>query len=465
MPHGQRLGEDARRILALAWPLLAGQLAVLAFGTVDTVMLGRHAPGDLAALAIGSAAYVSTFVGLMGVVMAVGPVAARAYGAGRLLACGDQLRQSLWLAFGLSAIGCVLLRHPEPFLALANPDPVVELQARSYLRALSWALPASLLFAAFRAFHSAVSRPRVVMLIQFGGLAAKVPLTIALALGFAGSDAQPLIPPMGVAGCGWATALVMWMQVVIAWLKLRRDPFYRGFGLSRALPGRPDRAAIGRLLKLGVPMGGSIMVEVTGFTFMSLFIARLGADPVAGHQIAANLTGMLFMVPLSLGNAAAALVGQRLGAGDAAGARRLGWHAVQLGGLLALMTSVALALSRTPIAGLYTESPEVLAVASALLAWVSIFHLVDALQGVAAAVLRAYHVVTRPFAIYAASAWGIGIGGGCVIGLDLLGRTPAALRGASGFWFAGTIGLVVAAAALLTMLVTVTRERGHWPPA
>lgn len=461
MPRATGLGDDARRILALAWPLLAGQLAVLAFGTVDTVLLGRHAPGDLAALAIGSAAYVSVFVGLMGVVMAVGPVAARAFGAGRKIDAGHELRQGLWLALGLAVLGWLLLRFPWPFLALARPAPAVDAQVRDYLGALAWALPASLLFAAFRAFHSAVSRPRVVMLIQMVGLAAKVPLTIVLALGIEGpgGPAAPLLPAYGVAGCGWATAIVMWLQVVVSWALLRRDSFYRDFGLRRALPGRPDRAALARLLRLGIPMGASIMVEVTGFTFMALFIARLGADPVAGHQIAANLTGLLFMMPLALGNAASALVGQRLGAGDHQGARRLGWHAVQIGGALALAAAAVLLVARGTIVDLYTEAPAVAAIAAPLLGWVAAFHLVDALQGVAAAVLRAHHVVTRPFLVYAACAWGVGIGGGCLVGLDLLGRTPPALVGPSGFWFAGAVGLALAALALLAMLAFVTHRQ------
>ena len=76
-------------------------------------------------------------------------------------------------------------------------------------------------------------------------------------------------------------------------------------------------------------MGASILIEVTGFTFMALFIARLGATAVAGHQLAANLVAMMFMLPMALGNATGALVGQRLGARDPADARRLGWHGME----------------------------------------------------------------------------------------------------------------------------------------
>ena len=94
--------ESARRIAPLAWPMYVGQVAVLAFGTVDTVMVARHSALDLAALAIGGAAYVSVFIGLMGVVMALGPIAGHLYGGGRLEDAGRALHQATWLGLGLS---------------------------------------------------------------------------------------------------------------------------------------------------------------------------------------------------------------------------------------------------------------------------------------------------------------------------------------------------------------------------
>lgn len=458
-PAGTRLRDDARRIASLAWPMFAGQVAVLAFGTVDTVLLGRHAPLDLAALAIGTAAYVSIFVGLMGVVLAIGPIAARSFGAGRLEACGAQLLQALWLAGGLSVLGCLLLWHPAPFLWLARPEPEVEAKVRAYLGALAFALPSALLFAALRGFHGAVSRPRVVMLLQFGALAIKLPLTTALALGVELPAVGLRLPALGVAGCGWATAIAMGLQCVAAWWVVRRDPFYAAFGLRRPGWVRPDPAALRELARLGVPMGLSILVEVTAFTFMSIFIARLGATVVAGHQVAANLTGLLFMLPLALGNASGALVAQRLGAGEPDAARRLGRHAVQLGVVLAAGAGVLLFVLREPLLALYTTQPEVAATAFTLLAFVSAFHVIDALQAVTAAVLRAHQVVTRPLVIYALCAWGIGLGGGAFVGLDPLGIVPAPLQGANGFWAASTLGLAVASAALLAMLVQVDRQQ------
>ena len=110
--------DSARRIAPLAWPVFVGQLAVLAFSTVDTLMAARSSALDLAALAIGGAAYISIFIGLMGVVLAVGPIAGQLFGARRHADSGVQLFQAMWLALMLAVPGCTLLLFPEPFLDL-----------------------------------------------------------------------------------------------------------------------------------------------------------------------------------------------------------------------------------------------------------------------------------------------------------------------------------------------------------
>ncbi len=111
-----RFTADARRILTLAWPVIVGQLAVLAFGTLDTVLLARHATADLAALAVGGSAYIIVFIGLMGVVTAVSPIVGRLHGAGRHAEAGRQLWQALWLAGGLTGIGALALLWPDALL-------------------------------------------------------------------------------------------------------------------------------------------------------------------------------------------------------------------------------------------------------------------------------------------------------------------------------------------------------------
>jgi MATE family multidrug resistance protein len=213
------------------------------------------------------------------------------------------------------------------------------------------------------------------------------------------------------------------------------------------------------LLKLGVPMGLAILIEVTGFAFMAIFIARLGETPVAGHQIAANLVALLFMLPLGLANATGTLVAQRIGAEDWRDARRLGWHGLEFALLIGLALGGAVYLLRGEIVRLYTPNPAVIAAALPLLTWVALFHAADAVQTVAAFVLRAWRIATAPLVIYAVALWGVGLGGGYWLAFATPAFVPDAWRGAPGFWSASTAGLAVAAVGLSAFLAMVHRTR------
>ncbi len=409
------------------------------FSTVDTLMLGRVGPNDLAALAVGSAAYITIFVGLMGVVLAVGPLVGRQFGAKDLPAAGQQFVQAQWLALLACLPGCAVLLWPEPFIWLARLEPTLAERVTAYTRPLAIALPFALLTTAFRGFANAVSRPKAVMALQLGGLLLKIPLNAVLVFGWGP------IPALGVAGCAWATTLVMALQAACAQWLLRHDAFYRPFAVPHLWATRPHWRALGAQLRLGLPMGGSILVEVTGFTFMAFFIARLGATAVAGHQIAVNLVAMMFMMALALGTAGQTLVAQHIGAGQWAHARSVGRHALALCALLAAVLGGAVALARVPVVALYTDDAQAAAAALPLLVWIWFFHLGDAVQTVAASVLRAHHVATLPMVIYVLALWGVGIGGGYWLAFG-----PPAL-GAVGFWSAATAGLLVSAVLLVAL--------------
>jgi MATE family multidrug resistance protein len=247
-------------------------------------------------------------------------------------------------------------------------------------------------------------------------------------------------------------------QMIAAWWLLQRDPYYERFAL-RGWLGAPQRASLVELLRLGVPMGLSILIEITGFTFMTFFISRVGAIPVAGHQIAVNLVAMLYMMPLAIANAAMTLVAQRVGAADAADARRLGRHSLGLAVLIAALMGSCVYLLRRPILGLYTDDAVIIAAALPLLSWVALFHVADAAQTVGAFVLRAYRIVTVPLAVNVVAIWGVGLGGGYLLAFGALGWNP--LRGATGFWSAATLGLYCAAFAFTAFLLWMFRQQRH----
>jgi MATE family multidrug resistance protein len=445
--------DSARRIAAQAWPVFVGQLSVLAYATIDTLLVARTSATELAALALGGVAYFTVFVGFMGVLLALSPIVGQLYGAGRLQEAGRQLQQALWVATVLSIAGAAALCHPEPILWLARASPEVAAKVRAYLQALALALPAALLFTVYRGFNTAISRPQAAMRLQLASLVLKVPLSAAAVWGVPALG----LPALGVVGCGIATCIAMWAQVLAAVWVTRRDPFYAPFEIRGPGLARPHAGTLRQQLQLGLPLGATILVEATGFSFMAVFIARLGTTAVAGHQIASNLINVLFMMPLALGSATSTLVAQAVGGGQAAQARRLGWHGLAMGCGGAAVMAVALLATQDAVLGLYSQAREVVAAARPLLAWAALLHLADAAQIIAAFVLRAYKVTVVPMLIYAAALWGVGLGGGYLLAFDVGGRVPQALQGAPGYWAATTAGLFLAAIALAGFMAWALR--------
>jgi MATE family multidrug resistance protein len=437
-----------RELLHLAWPVLIAQAAVMANGVIDTLMAGRLSPVDLAAVGIGASIYATVFVTAMGVLLALTPVVSHHYGAGRYTEIGADVRQCAWLALALSLVAFAVLKNPDPLLNFSRLTPEVEQKVRAYLDGVAWAVPGVLFFRVFFGFTTGIGRPRPVMAFNLLGLLLKVPLNWVFMYGHFG------FPAMGGAGCGWSSAVIMWTVATLAWLWCRRDADYAPYGVfARFDPPRP--AALRELLVLGLPMGATFMVDVTAFTFMALFIARLGPDISAAHQIAANVAVFVFMVPIALGSATGVLVGQALGAGESRRARHAGLLGLAVGCGVASLIGGAIWLGADLLARTYTTDAQVAAAAATLLAIVAVYHVADAVQAVLAQVLRGYKRALAPMVIYAVALWGVGLGGGYLLGLtDVFG--PA--RGAAGFWIAAVASLVIAGAGVLAYFLHISRQ-------
>lgn len=435
---------EFRTITRHAGTVLAGQLATMAYGVTDTIVAGRYAEASLAALSVGSAIYMSVYVALMGVLQALLPVWSELHGARQPERLGHSFRQALYLWAALVCVGMAILLSPDPLLAWADVPPELRGEVRAYLGVLALALPAALMFRLYSTLNQSLGKPQLVTWLQLGSLAVKVPLSVWFAFGGLG------LPALGAAGCAWATLLVHVGMLTLALYLLRTRPLYAPYRLWR-WPGRPDRAVLGAFVRLGLPSGLTILVEVTSFTLMALFIARLGTTAAAAHQIAANLAAVLYMVPLAIGIASSARTSYWLGAGQPARAR----HAVAVGfGLVAgsaLLLAATLVAVRVPLAGVYASSADVVAQAVSLLLWVAIYHLFDGLQALGVFVLRCFRVTFAPFVIYGVLLWGLGLYGGYRLAYQGLGPWPA-LQTPIAFWMAGAASLALAAAAFWGMI-------------
>lgn len=434
-----------------ALTVLVGQLAVMAFGVTDTIVTGRYSEASLAALSIGSAVFVSVYVAVMGIFQALLPIWAEHHGASQPAAIGASVRQALYLWLAASLLGMAVLLSPEPILRATDVPPALRAEVRSYLAILAYGLPPALLFRIYSTLSQALDRPQFVTWLQMGSLVLKVPLSLWFTFGGAG------LAPQGAPGCAWATLAVNYALLAVACLMLRRQPLFAPLSLWRRIE-RPDWSQHRHFLRLGVPAALSILVEVTSFTLMALFIARQGALAAGAHQIAANLAAVLYMVPLSLAIAVSAHVSFCRGAGDEHRAARLALRGFLAAALMGCALSALLLIVRQPLAALYTTSHEVARMASGLLVWVAAYHVADALQTLCIFVLRSYRITLVPLLVYGVMLWGVGLGGGYTLAYRGWGRwgpwhSPAPFWGAS--------AAALAATALVFTLLLLTALRVH----
>ena len=434
-----------------AGTVLVGQLAVMAFGVTDTMVAGRYSDAALAALSVGSAVYISVFVALMGVLQALLPIWAELRGAGRAIEIGRSVRQALYLSALCAVVGGAALLAPGPLLRWADVPADLQVEVQAYLAVLALSLPPALLFRLYSTLNQGLGKPLLVTWLQIGGLALKVPLSLWFAFGGAG------LPAGGAVGCAWATVLVNYAMLGVALWTLHTQPLYRELQIWQRLE-RPDAKRIAEFLRLGVPGGLAVMVEVTSFTLMALLISRMGTAASAGHQIAANLAAVLYMSPLSLGLATSARVSWWLGQGQPARARASLRTGLLLAGSAALVLAAGLALLRAPIAALYAGSAAVAATAAALLGWVALFHVADAVQAMCVFVLRCYRVTLAPLLVYCILLWGLGLTGGHALAYRGIGPWPA-MQSPTAFWISGAAALGLTALIFLAMLHRTVRSR------
>lgn len=441
-----------------AFTVLAGQLAVMAFGVTDTIVAGRHGEASLAALSVGSAIFISVYVALIGVLQALLPVWAEQRGARQTEAIGRSLRQALYLCGAASVAGMAVLLSPGPLLRWTEVPPELRTEVGQYLAVLALALPPALLFRIYSTLNQALGRPQLVTWLQVGSLFIKLPLSVWFTFGGLG------LPAQGVVGCAWATLVVNCSMLALAFWLLRTQDIYEPLALWRRME-RPHWPTIAGFARLGVPAGLAVMVEVTSFTLMALFIARQGTTASAAHQIASNLAAVLYMVPLSLAIATSARASYWLGAQDPIRARAAVFMGFRLAALMGSALAAILLIAKDGIAHVYTTHASVVAMTGAVLAWVAAYHMADALQTLCVFVLRCYRITVAPLAVYCTLLWGAGLGGGYVLAYEGLGPWASAPPTPTPFWAASAVALAVTAVLFTALLWRAVNSAARSPAA
>jgi MATE family multidrug resistance protein len=435
-PTGAGLGYEVRRTLLLATPLIIGQVTSFGMNFVDTVMAGRLGTVALGAIAVGSSVWAAGFLLSLGVLMSVSPAVSQLEGAGRRRQAGEMTRQALWIALVLGAGVFFAMREMDWVVGLLDVDDAVAETALGYLDAISWGALALTGQLVLRFFSEGTGNTRPTMYIGLLGIAINIPLNYVLMFGKLGFE------PMGAVGCGWATAIVFWLQFIALWIYIAVKPHYRPFELFERFS-RPSWREIRGLLIVGLPIGITIFFEGSLFIATALLIGTLGALPIAAHQVAINFASMAFMVPLGMAGAITVRVGNAVGRRDREGARRAGLVGIGIAGVYGTISALIMVALPGPIARMYTAEADVIALASQLLLLAAIFQVTDGLQVASAGALRGLKDTRWPMVYSLVSYWGVGM----TLGIWL---TFSRDWGPHGMWTGLVAGLSVAAVLLGT---------------
>jgi len=394
--------SQLRSILRLGAPLVVNNLALAGMGFTDAVMSGRIGAESLAAVAVGGSVWFLAFTLGLGIQMAISPIAARLFGAGRHDAIGRYTRQGIY--FGL-ALGFVVLLAGRsivaPLLASIGIDPGFRDLTTGYTRAILLGAPGIFAFLALRFTTEGIGYMPPIMLTSLLAFASNVFLNYVLMYGHFGA------PALGAVGCGYASAISMWLVFFALAAYMFSSPRYRPFGIfSRISPLRIS--VVRELIVLGLPIAVTITAEAGLFSAISILVGTLGAHITAAHQIALNFSTTMFMVPLALSSATTVRVGQLLGAGNGAGARIAGLTGIAACAAFMAVSAAILLVFRDGVVALYTDDVEVRQIAIGLLLVAAVFQVADGVQIGAAAALRGYKDTRVPMVINVFAYWAIG---------------------------------------------------------
>jgi MATE family multidrug resistance protein len=440
---GSFLGET-RALLAIAWPMIIAQTAQMGTGVVDTIMAGRYNAADLAAIAIGYNIWVPLYLFFIGVMLGSTTLVAQDFGGGRLQKIKDSLPQSLWLALALGLVAGPACYLAGPLLDLLQLDSVTHAKSLAYLQATAFGLPAAALFQALRCHTQGVGIMRPFAVASVIGFLANIPLNYAFIYGKWGA------PELGAAGCGWATALSMWLSPLLIAFYMARAKNLKPY-LPRLRWVAPDPKVLVEIWRLGFPIGASFFVEVGVFSVISLCIATLGNTAMASHQIAFNVWDVVYIFLISTGSAMGTRIGHAIGAGDRPRVQR----AIVCGGAVNLLVGVAgmtvLLIMPGLIISAYTNDSDIHIMASALIALAALFIVIDATQVTVTFSLRAFKDTQFPFYVLCGCYWLISLPVGYWLGIVV---ATDAQTGTMGFWQAMIGGIALSTIILVFRLRT-----------
>ena len=421
-----------RRNLRLAFPVMLTQLGAALVGLFDSIMVGHYGTADLAAVSFSNALFFTVMVFAMGALMGVTPLVGYAVGAEegkeRIAAI---LANGMIFTLLVAVVALALLAPCIPILHLFGQEPEVVQAARPYFTLIVLSIVPFLFFCLCKQFLEGIGNTTVAMIITVACNLLNILLNYIFIFGHWG------VRPMGAEGAGLATLIARTLTAVcfVCVMLFRRD--WRQY--LTLIQRRMFRwQEIGRLIRIGLPIGFQSFVEAFLFTASFVIIGWISKESLAAHHIANQMADLTFMLALGIGSATTIRVSHQLGKGDLQAVRMASRASVHLCLTMNTIGALLMITLRNYLPYVFTSDPEVISIAGTLILIAGLFQYADGLQCIGAAMLRGIQDVRVPMRI-AYIAYLL-----VALPLGLVLTFPLGL-GAKGMWIAFVIGLAIPA--------------------
>jgi MATE family multidrug resistance protein len=432
--------QHLKRTLALGLPLIGGQLAQVAVGLTDTVMMGWYGVEELAAVALGSSFFHMLLILGMGFGLAVMPMVASASANDDARQVRRVTRMGLWIAILFSVLALPVFWFSGAILLALGQEADLSALAQAYLRIAGLSIGPAVLITVLRSHLSALERPRVVLWAWLAGVALNIALNWVLIFGNLGA------PALGVRGAAIASLGTHVLILLVLMLYAARARGLADYTLFARF-WRPDWEAFVSVFRLGWPIALTLLSESGLFIATMVMMGWIDTEHLAAHGIALQIISVTFMVHIGLSSAATVRTGRAWGGGDPHALRRAAWAALLLSGATAAATILVLVAIPETLVGLFLDPadplrPVIVALGAQLLVMAALFQLADAAQVMALGLLRGVQDTRVPMVYAVISYWLVGIPCAWVFGFPLG-------MGGVGIWLGLTAGLTVAGVSMM----------------
>ena len=449
-------------MLKIAVPVVMAELGWMTMGVVDTVMVGSLGPEAISASGVGNSMHIAFVIFGMAIMLGLDTLVSQSFGARDIRDCHRWLFDGLILAALLTVPIMAILILIWYLIPVLGFNGVVRPLLESYFRVLMLSTPFLLGYAVCRRYLQGMHAAMPVMFALVTANVVNAGANWILIHGHWG------FPALGVAGSAWATVIArayMLAALLLAvwWIDRQRTTDFRAAGsrsVALAKEGlwhverRFDASRLRQLLVLGLPAASQVGAEVGVFALATAMSGTLDPISSASHQIALNLAGLAFMVPLGMGSAGAVRVGHAVGAGDRSRASAAGWTAILIGTGFVMFAALTFVLVPRQLIGLFSTDASVLSVGTSLLLLAAVFQLFDGLQGVITGTLRGLGDTRTPMIVNLVAHWLLGLPIGYLL-CFVLGW------GVYGLWVGLSLGLIVTGIILLWVWTRRIRQYVH----